>query len=167
MSRTRKELSEGINGILSSLGKSLSKEQKNILKEASEFVLTNSVPPYAQSDGMAKAEKTKESENVLSLKWGTLKSYRFKSKKANSLLKEYDSIGASASAAMQNDTKRQKEIICELIDLCDTETIYLHWTDEEVSKEKAKQYVMDYGKEVDDTLRKVKVPKDRITTVKK
>ena len=46
----------------------------------------------------------------------------------------------------QEDTIRQKEIICELIDLCDSDTIRIDWTGEYVSKDKAKEYVMNYNK---------------------
>jgi len=85
--------------------------------------------------------------NYLTLKWGTLKSWDFtNSKKGGELLKEYCEIGASCSAIMQDDTPRQKEILCELIDLCDDDTIYLDWDAKYVSKEKAKEYVMNYGK---------------------
>lgn len=45
------------------------------------------------------------------------------------------------------DTPRQKEIICELIDLCDEDKIYLHWDGKYVTKEEAKKYVMEYPKE--------------------
>jgi len=86
-------------------------------------------------------------ENYLTLKWGTLKSWNFTgSEKGKSLLLEYTEIGFSFSAMAQNDTKRQKEIICELIDLCDGDTIYLDWDGEEVTKNKAKEYVLNYGK---------------------
>ena len=86
--------------------------------------------------------------NYLTLKWGTLKSWNFKgSEKGMELLKEYREIGSILSAMMQRDTPRQKEIICELIDLCDGDTIYLDWGGEDVSKEKAKEYVMNYNKE--------------------
>jgi hypothetical protein len=46
----------------------------------------------------------------------------------------------------QKDTHRQKEIICELIDLCEDGTVYLDWDGEYVSNEKAKDYVINYGK---------------------
>ena len=46
----------------------------------------------------------------------------------------------------RNDTSRQKEIICELIDLCDGDTIYLDWDDKDVSKQKAKDYVLNYSR---------------------
>ena len=88
-----------------------------------------------------------KTKNYLTIKWGTLKSWDFtNSKKGKELLKEYCEIGLSDSAMMQNDTSRQKEIICELIDLCDGDTIYLEWNGEDVSKKEAKEYVMNYDK---------------------
>tara|TARA_B110001450_G_scaffold87799_1_gene83562 strand:+ start:308 stop:586 length:279 start_codon:yes stop_codon:yes gene_type:complete len=87
-----------------------------------------------------------KTENYLTLKWGTLKSLDFTgSEKGKKLLKEYYEIGSSFSAMAQKDTQRQKEIICELIDLCDGDTIYLEWDDEDVTKNKAKEYVLNYG----------------------
>jgi len=84
----------------------------------------------------------------LTLKWGTLKSWDFSnSKKGKQILKEYNELGESFSAMQQKDTPRQKEIICELIDLCDGDTIYLEWDDKYVSKKEAKKYVINYGKE--------------------
>lgn len=89
-----------------------------------------------------------EEGNYLTLKWGTLKSWSFKgSEKAKALFSEYNEIGSSFSAMVQKDTPRQKEIICELIDLCDGDTIYLHWDGKDVSKKEAKEYVLNYGKE--------------------
>ncbi len=88
-----------------------------------------------------------ENNNHLTLKWGTLKSWNFKgNEEACKLLKRYGEIGSSFSAMAQNDTPEQKEIICKLIDLTPGE-IYLDWDGEYVSKEKAKEYVMNYGKE--------------------
>ena len=83
--------------------------------------------------------------NHLTLKWGTLKSWDFEGcEKGIELLKEYSEIGSSFSAMCQRDTKRQKEIICELIDLVDSDKIYLDWSGKEVSKEEAKEYVLNY-----------------------
>ena len=80
--------------------------------------------------------------NCLILKWETLKSWDFTdSEKGGILLKEYRKIGESFSAMMNFDTPRQKEIICELIDLCDGDTIYLEWDGKELSKQEAKDYV--------------------------
>lgn len=90
-------------------------------------------------------ENKTETKNQLSLKWGTLKSWQFASDKALALLTEYEEIGSCVSVMMQKDTPRQKEIICELVDECDGETIYLEWDGKEVSKQEAKDYVMNYG----------------------
>ena len=95
------------------------------------------------------ALKTRRNEmnkyhNSMSLKWGTMKSWDFKgSKEAGKLLNEYANIGYCFSRAMQNDSPRQKEILCELIDLCDS--VYLDWDDEEVTREEAKDYIMNDG----------------------
>lgn len=89
---------------------------------------------------------TATQSNRLTLKWGTLKSWHFESKECHKLMKEYHKIGSSFSAMAQKDTPRQKEIICELIDLCDGDTIFLDWDGKEVSKQKAKDYVMNYNK---------------------
>jgi hypothetical protein len=86
-----------------------------------------------------------ENQNYLTLKWGTLKSWNFSnSEKGKELLKEYIEIGSSISAMAQRDTPRQKDIICELIDLCDGNTIYMDWDNEDVTKEEAKKYVKEY-----------------------
>lgn len=83
----------------------------------------------------------------LVLKWGTLKSWDYSDdERGKNLLKEYREIGSSMSAMSQRDTQRQKEIICELIDICnDPEGIYLDWDDKYVTKEEAKKYVMEYS----------------------
>ncbi len=84
----------------------------------------------------------------LSLKWGTLKSWNVEgNEKGTALLKEYYNLGMSFGGMSQKDTPRQKEIICEMIDLCDAPTIYREWDGIDVSKEEAKKYVMEYGKE--------------------
>ncbi len=88
---------------------------------------------------------TETQENRLSLKWGTLKSWKFTSDKGRALLKEYGEIGSAYGAMQQRDTPRQKEIICELIDECDGDAIYLEWDGKDVSKEEAKHYVMNYN----------------------
>lgn len=87
----------------------------------------------------------KERDSI-SLKWGTLKAWRLHSERGVELLKKYFSLGASASAMGQNDTPEQKELICQMIDECNSETIYLDWDGVHVSKAEAKKYVMDYGR---------------------
>ena len=94
--------------------------------------------------------ETKSKEH-LTLKWGTLKAWHFESEQAKELLRRYDDIGSSMSAIMQHDTPEQKQIICDLIDIGDFETVYLDWDDKEVSKDEAKQYVLNYGKKKEPT----------------
>lgn len=91
--------------------------------------------------------------NTLTLKWGTLKAWRFPNEdtkvKFKALCEEYEREGGlCVSAAAQKDTPRQKEIICEFIDLVDDpKGVYLDWDGKYVSKDEAKEYVRSYGKE--------------------
>jgi len=81
----------------------------------------------------------------LTLKWGSLKSWDFEGNDACvELLKEYYEDGVSISAMMQHDTKKQKELICQMIDKGNFDEVYLDWDDKYVSKEDAKKYVMEY-----------------------
>ncbi len=82
----------------------------------------------------------------LGLKWGTLKSWNITTEASKAALEKYFSAPVSMSAMAQHDTPEQKEAICELIDVIDAVTIYLDWDGEYVSKEKAKEYVRNYGK---------------------
>jgi hypothetical protein len=92
-----------------------------------------------------KSTETKQQDH-LSLKWGTLKAWRLTSEKGKELLRKYDELGSSASAMMQHDSPEQKELICQMIDECGAEEIYLDWDGKYVSKDEAKKYVMEYGK---------------------
>lgn len=88
---------------------------------------------------------TKEKDH-LSLKWGTLKAWNLSSEKGLELLRKYHALGSSAGAMMQHDTPEQKVLICQMIDECAADKIFLDWNGVYVSKEKAKKYVMEYGK---------------------
>ena len=87
-----------------------------------------------------------QKQDSISLKWGTLKSWNLHSEKGRELLKKYHDIGSSMSAMCQNDTPEQKKLICQMIDECNAETIYLEWDGVHASKDEAKQYVMGYGR---------------------
>jgi hypothetical protein len=89
-----------------------------------------------------------DSGEYLTLKWGGLKSWNFESDKARKLLRKWADLGVSVSAMCHHDTPEQKQIICDLIDIGDFETVYLDWDSKEVSKEEAKKYVMEYGQAV-------------------
>ena len=86
-------------------------------------------------------------DDYLTLKWGTLKSWNLTSDKGRELLKRYVDLGASISAMAQRDTPEQTDIICQIIDECGAETIYLDWDDKYVTKDEAKRYVMEYPHE--------------------
>lgn len=86
-----------------------------------------------------------EEKDYLALKWGTLKSWEFHSKKGQLLLKKYFSLGASMGAMSQHDTPEQKEIICQLIDEGNFKKVFLDWDGKYISKEKAKKYVLEYN----------------------
>ena len=90
-----------------------------------------------------------ENEDYLLLKWGTLKGYCFKdSPEAFEALKKYKEIGYSFSAMAQDDTQEQKELLCVMIDKVNG-PVTLDWTGEDCTddREKAKKYVLEYGKE--------------------
>lgn len=81
----------------------------------------------------------------LTLKWGSLKGWEIHNPETFELLKQWHALGVSSSAMMHRDTLEQKELICKIIDAVDCEEIYLSWDGQHVSKEKAKEYVMNYG----------------------
>lgn len=86
-----------------------------------------------------------DKEDHITLKWGTLKSWSLNTENGRKLLEEYFSFGSCGSAMHQQDTPRQKELICQMIDECRAPTIWMDWDGLEVSKEEAKRYVMEYG----------------------
>ena len=84
------------------------------------------------------------SEEYLLLKWGTLKGWNVKSDACLAALKAYDDGGdVSFGAMQQRDTPAQKQAICDLIDAIDG-TITNDWSGEDMTKDEAKQYVMEY-----------------------
>lgn len=88
---------------------------------------------------------TDEQRERITLKWGTLKAWNITSAEGRDLLRRYFDLGTVDSAIMQHDTPAQKALICELIDVCTAETVYLDWEGRHVSKDEAKRYVMEYG----------------------
>ena len=86
-----------------------------------------------------------QTKDYLTLKWGTLKAWNLTSDKGVELLKLYFELGSSPGAMTQHDTPEQKDLICQMIDECGAETIYLDWDGVDVSKDDAKRYVLEYG----------------------
>lgn len=101
-----------------------------------------------QDNNSGRVASYKETGDIdsITLKWGTLKAWDIKTEKALDTLKKYAELGMSYGAMQQHDTPEQKQLICELIDVCNAETIYLDWDGIDVTKEEAKKYVMEYGK---------------------
>jgi hypothetical protein len=82
--------------------------------------------------------------STLNLKWGTLKAWDFSDcPEAATAEQEYVEIGASAGAMQQRDTPRQKELICKMIDAVTCE-IRNEWSGETMTKNQAKEYVLNY-----------------------
>lgn len=82
--------------------------------------------------------------NKLILKWGTVKGWELETQEAVDALQKWANHGRTLSAAMQRDTPEQKKDLLAAIDFMDE--IWLDWEDKKVSREEAKQYVMNYGK---------------------
>lgn len=85
-------------------------------------------------------------QDYICLKWGTLKAWHLHSEAGIELLKKYHALGTSGSCMCQHDTPEQVSLICQMIDECNAETIHLEWDGVDVSKDEAKEYVMNYGK---------------------
>jgi hypothetical protein len=88
------------------------------------------------------------SEDSITLKWGSLKAWHLETEPAREAMQRYLDAGQhSASAMLQKDTKEQKELLCQVIDSCDLDEVLLDWDDKMVSKDEAKEYIMEYGRE--------------------
>ena len=87
----------------------------------------------------------KTKKDVLTLKWGTLKAWRFESEAAISAAQKYNDAGPqSMSAMMQKDNLEQVKALCGIIDAVNCEHIYNDWSGEKMTKEQAKKYVREY-----------------------
>ncbi len=84
-----------------------------------------------------------DDKESLLLKWGTLKGWELKTEKSKAIIRRYIDLGVSYSCMAQKDTPEGKQIICELIDAVDGE-IQNDWTGNFMSKDEAKDYVMNY-----------------------
>ena len=89
-----------------------------------------------------------DNKEHLSLKWGSLKGWDFnEGSPAHELAKQYFDEPVSMSAMARRDTDMQKQLILQIIDAVNADQIYLDWDGEYVSKEKAKEYILNYGKD--------------------
>jgi hypothetical protein len=79
----------------------------------------------------------------IELKWGTLKGWSGLGEKSRAIVQRWADLGYSMGAMAQKDTPEQKTLLCDLIDAVDGE-ILNDWSDELMSKDEAKKYVMEY-----------------------
>jgi hypothetical protein len=84
-------------------------------------------------------------KNSLTLKWGTVKGWSLHTDEARAAMDKWSSYGVSMSAMLQKDTPEQQQALLDLIDLMDE--IYLDWDGRYVTREQAKEYVLNYGKD--------------------
>lgn len=85
------------------------------------------------------------STDYLALKWGTLKAYDLKSDQAKSALTALFEAGPRQQSAMlQADTQDQKKALCALIDAVNCDTIRNDYSGDDMTKEQAKRYVLEY-----------------------
>lgn len=83
------------------------------------------------------------SDEHLLLKWGTLKGWKVESDAALTAFRKYADGGMSAGAMQQRDTQEQRQALCELIDAINGR-ITNDWTGEDMTKDEAKKYVLEY-----------------------
>jgi hypothetical protein len=89
------------------------------------------------------------SQDFLLLKWGNVKAYDFSnSPEAMKALKEWIETEVPYSVMGHDNTPRQRELICRMIDAVNG-SFTIYWGNEDCTndREKAKKYVMEYGKE--------------------
>ncbi len=79
----------------------------------------------------------------LTLKWGTVKGWSDLDDTAIAAMQKFADLGMSMSAMAQVMTQEHKEALCGVIDAVD-EPIFNDWSGEEMTKEAAKKYVMEY-----------------------
>lgn len=90
---------------------------------------------------------SEDDKEWLLLKWGTLKGWSLVNETSINALQSYVNGGdVMLGAMMQRDTDAQKKALCDLIDVLDGH-IQNDWSGKMMTKDEAKKYVMDYGKE--------------------
>jgi hypothetical protein len=84
------------------------------------------------------------SESLL-LKWGTIKGFGGLSNRSIEIVERFFADGVPASAMTDRPDDTRRAILCELIDQFEG-SIQNDWSGEMMSKEAAKEYIMNYGK---------------------
>jgi len=83
---------------------------------------------------------------IIRLKWGSIKAWADMNEDgpAFAALKRYHDEPTCMSAAMQKDSETQRQAILDCIDALDGE-IWNDWTGKKMTKEEAKNYILEYG----------------------
>lgn len=82
--------------------------------------------------------------DYLMLKWGTLKGYELESDGAKDALNSYLAAGdRSISVIAQHDSEEQKRLLCAVVDSI-RGVIVNDWSGEEMTKDEAKKYILEY-----------------------
>ncbi len=89
---------------------------------------------------------TIEEKDTLTLKWGTLKAWDFKTdtEEMRAAIERLNELPWSMSAAAQVMTDDHKEALCAAIDAANLDYVYNDWEGTEMTKEEAKKYVREY-----------------------
>jgi len=83
-------------------------------------------------------------EEYLLLKWGTIKGCNLNGNDAAmAALERYCAEPVSMGAMQQSDTDAQRQAICDIIDALNG-PITNDWTGEEMTKDEARKYVLEY-----------------------
>ena len=82
--------------------------------------------------------------NSLTLKWGTVKSWKLETPEAKAAIQKWVDGGVSISAMFQQDTPEQKQALIEAIDHMDE--IWLEWEGKQISRDEAKEYIRTYDR---------------------
>lgn len=82
----------------------------------------------------------------LTLKWGSVKGWNGLADKSVEIMERYFADGVPMSAMADKPGPDRQEILCELIDQLDGE-IWNDWDGVVMTKDEAKSYVRDYGKD--------------------
>ncbi len=84
------------------------------------------------------------SESTLYLKWGSYKGFYGKlNDQTLSLLNKYFEYSVNISAILQKDTLEQQKLLLDAIDAHDGKIVN-DWSGEEMTKEQAKEYIVNY-----------------------
>jgi hypothetical protein len=82
-------------------------------------------------------------DDYLLLKWGSIKDWHLTDPKCQEIIGQWIASGVCVSAMGQRDTPEQKRLICDLIEAF-SGPITNDWTGEEMTKDSAKKYVLEY-----------------------